>query len=399
MLIFCFFLTTKMACSQMLFPYRAGQKWGFCDSSKRIIIEPKYQLVERFTNQNLARVKLENKYGYINRAGQEIIDIKYDFGGYFWSEFTHVQLGTKVGIINNQGKIIVPVLYDAVRVQDHYFWIKLKGKWGLCDLNGKMLSKHSFDEIESSDMFDLTGVKVNNKWGFVDRKGRMKIKAKFDQVTRFNKAGFCAVAINKKWGFINAKGKLIVVPVYSDASIFETNYFWVMNAGKWGKIDAKGKIEIPFEFDNINTLRGGLIAVKKSGKWGYIDSTGAAVIPYLYSKAFPFSEGLALVCNSSDSCGYINIKGDTILPFIYGINYGGEFMEGLAEVKMGDKYGFIDSKGETVIPIEYSSPYDINYFEDGIGLLQLFNNNNSDNKNFETKRFYFDKNGTIFYDN
>ena len=78
-----------------------------------------------------------------------------------------------------------------------------------------------------------------------------------------------------------------------------------------------------------------------------------------------------------------------VIPFEFSTNYGCEFSEGIAEVKKGDLYGFIDSTGKVIVPVKYKTSYDYNGFDNGVGMLI----------DSETdKRFYFDKAGTLFFE-
>ena len=60
-----------------LIPYRKGNKWGYCNREKNILLPVKYDYVERFSG-GLAWVLLDGKYGYINMNGRETIPVKYD---------------------------------------------------------------------------------------------------------------------------------------------------------------------------------------------------------------------------------------------------------------------------------------------------------------------------------
>jgi len=62
--------TTLGICQSELIPYRKGDKWGFCDRNKKIVIPIKYDLVWPFS-EGLAAVKLNGKLGYIDKEGKE----------------------------------------------------------------------------------------------------------------------------------------------------------------------------------------------------------------------------------------------------------------------------------------------------------------------------------------
>ena len=51
-----------------LIPYRKGDKWGYCDKFKNIIIIAKYNNASLF-HEGLARIELGKKWGYIDKNG------------------------------------------------------------------------------------------------------------------------------------------------------------------------------------------------------------------------------------------------------------------------------------------------------------------------------------------
>jgi len=57
---------TKEEAIAMLIPYRKGDKWGYCDWNKKIVIPIQYDDVD-FFREGLARVEINGKYGYIDK--------------------------------------------------------------------------------------------------------------------------------------------------------------------------------------------------------------------------------------------------------------------------------------------------------------------------------------------
>ena len=69
---------TSSAQDFSLVPYRVGTFWGYSDSLGNMVIQPKYQRSFPFSKDGLARVLLESKYGFINRAGELLSAARYD---------------------------------------------------------------------------------------------------------------------------------------------------------------------------------------------------------------------------------------------------------------------------------------------------------------------------------
>ncbi len=165
-----------------------------------------YDEVKPFTD-GLAAVGLNEKYGFINQQGKEIIPLKYDHTYSFHDRLAAVTLNGKHGFIDQKGNVIIPLQYD---------------------------NAYSF--------FDgLAPVSLNKKFGFIDQKGNIIIPLKYDHAYFFTN-GLAAVNLNGKHGYINQKGDVIIPLKYDDASPFSsTGIAGVEVNGKQLYIDKTGK--------------------------------------------------------------------------------------------------------------------------------------------------------------
>ena len=133
----------------------------------------KYDNVKNF-DEGLAAVKLNNKWGFIDKTGREVILRKYDFARDFSEGMACVELNNKWGFIDKTGREVIPCIYDGV---------------------------YAFNE-------GLAEVKLNNKIGFIDKSGDIKIPCKYEYINNQNfhycfKDGFALISLNGKYGFIN----------------------------------------------------------------------------------------------------------------------------------------------------------------------------------------------------
>ena len=62
--------------------------------------------------EGLAWVKLNGKWGFIDKTGKEVIPIKYDGAWYFSEGLASVKLNDKWGFIDKAGKEVTPIKYD-----------------------------------------------------------------------------------------------------------------------------------------------------------------------------------------------------------------------------------------------------------------------------------------------
>lgn len=293
-----------------LVPFRQGDKFGFSEINKRVVIGARYDLAHPFS-EKLALVGVGNqgaggnfrgKYGFVDEIGREIISLEYDLAADFSQGLAMIGKSDasgklRAGFINRQGVIIVPPQYD---------------------------------EALSFTADGFAAVRAGEKWGFINRQGAQIIAPQFDAVNNFSE-GFAAFRLGEKYGFVDSAGRQILPPVYDFAGDFSDSVAPVKARGKAFFIDSTGKEAIPFKYDNARSFSERLAQASINGKSGFIDKHGGEAVPFAYAdEATAFSEGLAPV-KKNDLAGFIDRRGRKIIGFKY--SQAGLFKNGLARVK------------------------------------------------------------------
>ena len=170
------FLKFDISKSPFPVPYVENEKWGFIDSTKNIIIEPEYEYVRLF-ERDVARVKQNGKWGLINKKGEKITETKYDKIYSFNENYgvnkdllMRVVLNNKIGYIDTCGNEIIPPEYDEIR----YPYRSIKDY------------KNEYGWIERYPAyFDAYGItRKGNKYGYVAKEG-IVFPPVFDQVSSY----------------------------------------------------------------------------------------------------------------------------------------------------------------------------------------------------------------------
>jgi len=82
------------------------KKWGFIDTLGRVVVKPKYDQAENFS-EGLARVRISQKgWGLVNTKGVEILKPMFDFIGEFIGDEAVVRASGKEGFIDRAGNLI-----------------------------------------------------------------------------------------------------------------------------------------------------------------------------------------------------------------------------------------------------------------------------------------------------
>ena len=164
----------------------------------------------------------------------------FEFVGHFNDGYAKVKLNNKWNFVDTNGKLISNTWFDRVDIfYDGYARVNLYGKCNLIDKNGKCISDTWFDWVD--DFEDgYTTVKSGNKWNFVDTNGKLISNTWFDMVDNFYN-GYAKVQLNNKLNFVDTNGKLISDTWFDWADDFEDGYTTVRLNGKFFKIDKNGQ--------------------------------------------------------------------------------------------------------------------------------------------------------------
>jgi len=347
-----------------MIPFHKDNKWGYCDSSKRIIIPAIYDNT----------MPSENGYGIVSN---------------YVDSSDHRNFNC--GMVDSTGKIIIPLIYRRV----DYFHDGLAAVLKATERTKK--EKPNEKKTASSEPKDLTPEliakiakeiieKNGYRYGYVNKEGKEVIPAMYNDAHPFingkahvmldihhyvidkqNKtiedegddAGWAAdlgrdkgipaglYESGNKYGLLDKSGKKkISEPIYDEAYNLKSGYAVVRTGKKYGLVDSNGRVVIPVEYDLIDKLNGKFQA--KSDNYKYItwyDENGKIIIPkdhhYRYIGKFEYGYAPAEVYqdpvpgNSYPTDFYhyclIDSTGKQVLPSIF-FNYDkvGMIKKGLA---------------------------------------------------------------------
>lgn len=363
-----------------LIPYRNGDKFGFCNQDKKVIIPCEYDDALQFSD-GLAAVKKNNKWGFIDTKGELVIPCKYYKGSYFVNGVTEVEQFAKKGLINKNGIEIIPLIYDEIiSTNDDLVAAKINGKFGYVDRNGNTVIPFTYDSAwEFKEGFAV--VQKDEKWGFINKKGQTVVPLKYEFVLPFSE-GMAAVKLDNDWGYIDSNGNLVVENKFWQAGSFSEGLACVNFDGKDGFIDKQGQIVIPFKFDFMfgQRFQNGKCCVKLNNKWGLINKQGDIVLePELTGMYFIYNDYYYVEKNKK--WGIIDGTGKIIIPFVYDNLI--DFRDGLIAVyDSGVKY-YVDLKnvkyveGVSMQGNRCDEPNFEKVFEIDRGLLSSYFLNNS----------------------
>ncbi|MFI4955107.1 MAG: WG repeat-containing protein [Gammaproteobacteria bacterium] len=311
-------------------------------------------LVLTSINSVLAQPKL--KYGYIDTTGKIVIPAKFDIQPGEFSE------GLAVVKIRNSAGVI---------------------KYGFMDKTGKVVIQPIFDEVRTFHE-GLAPVKKNIDyeaplWGFIDKTGKIVIPYQYYEVRTFHE-GLAAVENRQGyWGFIDKAGKIVSGLQYKQVGDFHDEIAWVRRneapQGKTGYIDKSGKIIIPLLFDDAHNFHNGFAIVffanshyiksnHSTGYYGFVDKAGKYSVDSTGKLEDAYLETYK---NNKYSDEYIFIDGKgNLLP---NLNISLGYIQWCAKEKNG-MFGFIDKSESFMIQPKFD--FATGCFSEGLAIFGIY---------------------------
>ena len=350
--------------------------WGFVNKDGLEIIPCRFNKVGNFSD-GLAAAKIGNDWGFIDKLGDVEIDFQYSQVGDFVNGIAYAKLESRpFGYINKENEWVIqpqfPKAYDfnmfgLARVEDiigDYY------KMGLINKSGEIVVKPKFVTISP---FDKNGLAVAGyggvptKFGLIDLDGKMVTTHHFKEIGGFHEG--LAIARNKdKYGYINVEGQLVIDYQFSKCGDFSEGKAYAQDpqTGRYGYINQQGNWVIQPEFSRCLDFKDGKAVVFQGNKKaGLIDETGKFMIEPSINQMLIFSEGRGLVMDYSNGFYYITDQANIYDGFY---EKAGKFENGIAVVKSEGRWGIINQKGIEIIPPKYDK---IEEFENGYARVRI----------------------------
>lgn len=285
-----------------------------------------------------------------------------------------IRRNNKYGFINEKGQEIIKPIFERVSEFSEGL------AWAVIERNGKWVS------------------------GFINKNGDWAIDPIFSgegwsmSQTSFFSEGLAPIqSDNKKMMFINKLGEPVTDPIYDQAYHFSENRALVSKNRLFGFIDEQGNQVINCQygvdkaFEKNNRFSQGLAAIRfnidgkgleSENNFGYIDKNGDVVFEPENYYANAFSEGFAMVKDRFDYY-FINLEGE--IPFEKTTQVASSYSEGLADIydNETESFGFINTSGEWHIEPKFESTF---RFTEGLACIKRFGVKN---------KGYIDKNGQL----
>ncbi len=281
---------------------RTGQKW---------VVEPVFKSIRDFSADGLARVQDENdRWGFINRTGQTVIDARYPEALPFSQGLAAVRTRRGWSFISTDGEVRIRGPFVAARSFSENGLAAVAdaaGQWGFINRSGDFVLSPRFAMASSFGTGGLAPISLDGEsYGLVTEAGEWRVEPRFDSIGAFNNDGWAAFSGPDGQGFFDPEGRQAFVEktVFGNRtgcdrfySIYEPHSFR----------DASGKIVA--EVDWATPFIDECIAVAhQDGRFGLLRQDGT-LLPFAHELDEPMTDPC---CSPEEPLSFLGTKG--LLP-------------------------------------------------------------------------------------
>lgn len=284
----------------------------------------------------------------------------------------------KYGLINLEGKVITQPIYEEITSM-HYkegtFIVKQEEKLGVINLKGKEIIKPEYETITSDNYYNektqnkTTGFIVSQKtesgyrYGYMNYHGKMILNTEYTELERVtgipNEKELYFIAFREGQAGLLKNKKVILNYEYEDIQYSSLNdVFVVQRNGKQGITSKKGETIVSTEYENI-TFGGMYINAKKGGTVYLFDLKGVSIEnKEIVSKTATANSNYFITVDQNDMYAVVDSEGKVVIDNDYSYI---EYLPGDYFIVAKDgKNGIIDISGKSVVDLAYTSIFRLN---------------------------------------
>ena len=154
---------------------KKNNKWAIRNYSRELLTDFKYDDIKYDENlicsySSLIFALEKGKYYIINSKGKKISNTGYDDAKAFSEDgIAPVKLNGKWGFIDSEGELLIDFQYeDANQFQNGLAPVKIDKYWVYIDSNNKVVIEDYFQEAKPFSEVGIAAVKKNDRWQYIE---------------------------------------------------------------------------------------------------------------------------------------------------------------------------------------------------------------------------------------
>lgn len=328
---------------------KEGYRYGYLDYKQKQILKPEYASVIRLLQieqtQDIYLAVVKNGQVGVVKNGKEVIEFKYQDIEYNTQNQTFtLERNGKFGVCNLEGKIIVPIEYDNISITGLYIQATKEEETELFNINAEKIEDAVYNEIYTTqnDNYYIT-VDKSGKYGIMKTNKDILVDNKYSYIEYLQDEFFIAVREDGKIGVINALGTQMVDFRYDVIQKIEGTNVVEAKILEEATTDLYAK-----DMNKVVGVKNARVSVKDgyihvlSEEKQYLDLDGNNV-----SNAIALRDNKLLAVKEHGKWGFADRQGKIVVECKYEeVTQVNEY--GFAGVKENGTWGVIDEKGQEI---------------------------------------------------
>jgi hypothetical protein len=174
---------------------------------------------------NLSVKLFENKFGYVDRKGEIVIEPSFVYAKNFSEGLAAVVLEGPCFYYNPESPCPEADIFPVGSSRE----TKVACQFGFINGEGRIVSAQTFLGVKEFAQ-DLAPVRTIEGWGYMDKSGKIVITPQFEEAEPFSE-GSALVKRNNLYGYINSTGAFVIKPQFERAESFSNG---LAPVGKYG---------------------------------------------------------------------------------------------------------------------------------------------------------------------
>ena len=304
--------------------------WGYINKRGETIIDFQYRTATEFS-EGLAIVQMfDRAYITIDKSGTEVSKGSYDEQYPYRNGRSRIKVENKYGYVNTDGIRIDTTLYlKASNFENDKAIVQARDGYYIIDTHLNRLTQVPYDRIYPSQS-RFWKYKKAKKYGYLDAQNNFQEwQSNLDKAGQYED-GIACISKNNTNYIINESGEKKEIP-YPKIRNLSHGRVAFSDKGKYGILDQYGNIITPEIYDGLYKYVDNRIGYQKGDLWGYLGMDGKEMTPPLFPLVWDYKDGLARAITST-GIGFIDTLGRQIIPpeFVE----VRDFSEGLARVQV-----------------------------------------------------------------
>jgi len=244
---------------------RCGGSFGLCGYVKRdggeTVLPFRFEVAQPFSEE-LAAVRVDGKFGYIDRRGKLVIPPRFTAAAEFRNGFAEVRLSAASGVIDRVGRLVVPAKFERI--------LPLANGAFVAQPLDNRRRVQAVPRLSSAILLDFRLYPEHSSGLYHRRRGWLTPQdfsfAEFDKDPRRGLIWASRRSENgdDNWGLLQSNGKWRVTPRYwhvqpimDDRAIVCTKTVATSSGRTCGAVDPDGRLVVPLRYSHLSYWRGG----------------------------------------------------------------------------------------------------------------------------------------------